>query len=452
MHTITMEDYYELLGIGPEASLAEINAAYAKKLNFFRRKMRSEERPPVEELDAMRKAFRVLGDAEKRRLYDEERAMRAAPPPVMAHDAPTVMEMLDPQATVMVDHEVLVSGKGPSAMTFSFVGNGGEYFRIWIVNLLLSLLTLGVYSAWAKVRREQYFHRNLLLAGSGFDYHAQPRSILKGRAVVFGVLMVLSMAQSISPLVHGLATLCLLPLIPWLAIRAFRFRAYNTSYRGLRFSFDASYVQALVVFAGYGLLTLITLGLAFPLFYRQLRKFILDHLRFGESRFACTVGVGAIYRIFVFPVLVGLLAVAALAILLISFSGKGQAGGWMAMAGVAVLAFPLMLLLAQALIVPYIGARTANAVWNTTRLGRHGFDSYVPVAGFIALTATNWLLILLTLGLFMPWAKVRTARYRAEHLSMLVDGDLEDFVGAEILAASALGDEAAEMMDLDIGL
>ncbi|MDR1854861.1 MAG: DUF898 domain-containing protein, partial [Azoarcus sp.] len=37
-----------------------------------------------------------------------------------------------------------------------FTGSGGEYFRIWIVNLLLSILTLGIYSAWAKVRREQY--------------------------------------------------------------------------------------------------------------------------------------------------------------------------------------------------------------------------------------------------------------------------------------------------------
>ena len=37
---------------------------------------------------------------------------------------------------------------------FRFHGNGAEYFRIWIVNFLLTLLTLGVYSAWAKVRKK----------------------------------------------------------------------------------------------------------------------------------------------------------------------------------------------------------------------------------------------------------------------------------------------------------
>ena len=38
-----------------------------------------------------------------------------------------------------------------------FEGKTSEYFGIWIVNLLLSLLTLGIYSAWAKVRRKKYF-------------------------------------------------------------------------------------------------------------------------------------------------------------------------------------------------------------------------------------------------------------------------------------------------------
>jgi len=32
-----------------------------------------------------------------------------------------------------------------------FTGKGGEYFGIWIVNLFFSVLTLGIYSAWAKV-------------------------------------------------------------------------------------------------------------------------------------------------------------------------------------------------------------------------------------------------------------------------------------------------------------
>jgi hypothetical protein len=48
---------------------------------------------------------------------------------------------------------------------FVFNGTGKEYFRIWIVNLCLTIATAGIYSAWAKVRRLQYFHRNTALEG-----------------------------------------------------------------------------------------------------------------------------------------------------------------------------------------------------------------------------------------------------------------------------------------------
>lgn len=71
------------------------------------------------------------------------------------------------------------------AQRFSFTGSGSEYFRIWIVNLLLTIVTFGIYSAWAKVRRTQYFYNNTHVAGSSFDYHGKPLSILKGRAIAF---------------------------------------------------------------------------------------------------------------------------------------------------------------------------------------------------------------------------------------------------------------------------
>ena len=79
----------------------------------------------------------------------------------------------------------------PTDERFTFGGTGSEYFRIWVVNILLTVLTLGIYSAWAKVRRMQYFYRNTRLAGAGFDYHAEPLAILKGRiiaAMLFGAI------------------------------------------------------------------------------------------------------------------------------------------------------------------------------------------------------------------------------------------------------------------------
>lgn len=426
-------NYYELLGIGQTATLDEVKAAYARQLAEFRDMLARREPPPAESLDALREAFKTLSDPQARGAYDA--GLDAAPPLSIAPAEPAVAAQ--PAAEGREER-------------FEFVGEGGEYFRIWIVNIFLTIVTLGIYSAWAKVRREQYFHRNLMLDGSGFDYHGKPMAILKGRLVALLLVGGLSAAQHISPLAYGIAFLCLVPLVPWLAVKAFRFRACNTSYRGLRFSFHGTYGQAFKVFVGYGLLAMVTLWLAFPVFYRQLRKFILDNTRFGTTAFDCSVTTGAIYRIFLFPGFVILALFAA--IVLVTAMGAGGGGAGLAAAGFIILLIPLLLVLPQVVLVPYVAARSNNAVWSATALGPHRFASRLPVGGFIGLTVVNWLGILCTLGLFIPWARVRVARYRAEHLTLAVDGSLDDFVAGEAGAVTALGDEAAEMFDLDIGL
>ena len=55
-----------------------------------------------------------------------------------------------------------------------FTGTGKEFFGIWIINVVLSICTLGIYSAWAKVRTKRYFYGNTILAGSSFEYVANP--------------------------------------------------------------------------------------------------------------------------------------------------------------------------------------------------------------------------------------------------------------------------------------
>jgi uncharacterized membrane protein YjgN (DUF898 family) len=71
----------------------------------------------------------------------------------------------------------------------TFTGSGKEYFGVWIVNILLTIVTFGVYSAWAKVRRNRYFYGNTKLLDRGFDYHAKPLQILKGRAITVVCLL-----------------------------------------------------------------------------------------------------------------------------------------------------------------------------------------------------------------------------------------------------------------------
>lgn len=430
-------NYYHLLGVGQQATTDAIRAAYLKRFAAFNEAFTPHDSGASEQLGALRQAFKVLSDPQARAAYDA----------TLATTLSTVATM-PPHA----GQQATTSAEPSSEERFEFVGTGGEYFRIWIVNLFLTVLTLGIYSAWAKVRREQYFHRNLLLDASGFNYHGRPSAILVGRILALLLLGWLSWSQRLSPWVYLVSVLCVIPLFPWLAVKALRFRAHNTSYRGLRFSFHGTYGQALKVFVGYALLAAVTLGLAFPVFYRQLRKFVLDNLRFGTTQFECSVTTWTIYKIFLLPGIVFFALIVGIGVFTAAAFALGRGKESAAAIGMVFLLIPVLIIVFQALLIPYLTARTTNAIWGTTRLGHHQFVSSLPVGRYIGLTLLNWLAIIVTLGLFIPWAQVRVARFRAEYLVLQLHGSLDDFVAGQATAAAAIGEEAAEIFGLDIGL
>src|SRR5258706_8504899 len=108
-----------------------------------------------------------------------------------------------------------------------FSATAGEYFRIWIVNLALSIVTLGIYSAWAKVRKRRYFYSHTRIDGEGFEYLANPIAILKGRLIAVAAIVVFYGVGYFAPLYQLLLWIPLAILAPWLLVRSFAFNAYN---------------------------------------------------------------------------------------------------------------------------------------------------------------------------------------------------------------------------------
>ncbi len=88
----------------------------------------------------------------------------------------------------------------------NFTGKSGEYFKLWFVNMFLSIITLGIYSAWAKVRDTQYLYGHTQVDGQSFRYLASPMQILKGRilaVIIFILYMVLSQINPIISICLG---------------------------------------------------------------------------------------------------------------------------------------------------------------------------------------------------------------------------------------------------------
>ncbi|MDR1423655.1 MAG: DUF898 domain-containing protein [Azoarcus sp.] len=392
--------------------------------------------------------------------------------------------------------------EAPVEYRLRFTGTGDEYFRIWIVNLLLSILTFGIYSAWAKVRREQYFHRNTLLDGSGFDYHGEPKAILKGRIIAVALLGTLALVDKFAHDFYPLALIAL-PLIPWLMIRSFVFRSRNTSFRGLHFDFHGTYkglckaylVPFLVFIALAGTVaavaaviyttteltgmegafrmlvfrkilsgvSLLGMFLLISMLLHRLKAFQFNNLAFGASCFESWFKLKSFYGIYLrvsvlFPLLV-VLAFAPILVTLLLLAGipvggvRGIAPGIVPSIAFAVLIIAIALMYILLLIGPqaWFAVLQNNLIWNKTRLDKHRFKSDQTFWRFFWVLAGNLLFMILTLGLYWPWARVKIARYRAEHTAVLAAGSLDDFVAGATREKSAVGEEVAEIFDFDFG-
>jgi len=130
--------------------------------------------------------------------------------------------------------------QAPRVVRPEFTGGAAEYFRVWIVNLFFTLVTLGIYSAWAKVRKKKYFYGSTRFDGETFDYFGRPVAILKGRIIAFVAFVVYVFVGELYPQSHYAFWAVAVVFLPWLVVRALTFNARNSAHRGLRFHFSGT--------------------------------------------------------------------------------------------------------------------------------------------------------------------------------------------------------------------
>jgi uncharacterized membrane protein YjgN (DUF898 family) len=337
-----------------------------------------------------------------------------------------------------------------------FTGTGGEYFVVWIVNIALTLLTLGIYSAWAKVRTQRWFYGHTLLDNQAFSYLASPLQILKSRVIAIAALASYYAASYFAPALAAVLLLAFLVALPWIVVSSLRFNARMSAYRGLRFDFTGRVGEAARIFIGLQLLIVPTLGLILPyLAYRQV-KFIAENTVYGETAARYAGSPRAFWGAYMLAFVLMLLPIALIAYGAYTAYAMRAAGVPPEIAGPAavrtlvpgMILFYLMIPVVSAMIM----ARTANLFYNGAALGPVGFLSDQRARDLIWIYLSNLILIALTLGLFLPWAKVRLARYRARHLIVSGPENLGQFVAGQRQGSSATGAEMADLLDLNIGL
>jgi uncharacterized membrane protein YjgN (DUF898 family) len=345
----------------------------------------------------------------------------------------------------------------PKTHAFIFTGQGFEYFKIWIVNILLTIVTLGIYSAWAKVRNLQYFYGNTRLNNSTFEYTAKPLQILKGRIIAMVLLIAYSLLSHFSPMMALGLLLVLIIATPWIVVLSLRFNARFTSYRNIAFRFDGSVSGAFVAYVVWPIVAMFSLGLLLPFAWRQQAQYIIGNHSYGDAPFAFDVKVSEYYK------MLGIVLGGSIVFFVAYFMIMG--GGALAMAGnpaamnAAMIPMVALYLAFYLVVGAYVAVTMANIQFNNTALSDpkssaadHRFSANWEVLSYMKLLLVNTVLILLTLGLFIPFAKIRTAAYKAEHTSFVATSDLDTFVAGEREQSNSLAEGVNDLFAMDISI
>lgn len=351
-------------------------------------------------------------------------------------------------------------------LPLEFTGSGREYFRIWIVNLCLTLLTAGIFSAWAKVRKKRYFYSHTVIDGTPFQYLGKPFPILKGRVIAAAAFSAYYVSSHFFTAFLPYVLVAGAVLAPWVIIRSAAFNARYSSFRNMTFHFNGKYFDALKAIYAWGLIpallvglffkwkgtyalaaaAFVIFGLLFPWWIKRLKSFIIGHTSYGDKCGGLSASSGQFFKVYLSAGLI-LITVGIIAAILVgalfSFIKETQAS-------FLVPAVPGYV--AYVLAHAYVKAHGNNLVWNHTRLGPLRFKSTLLGRGMAKLYLTNALAIIASLGLLTPWAVMKTLKYRADNLQVVLEGDMSDFRGSEKSAVLAAGAELGDFFDVDLSL
>ena len=359
-------------------------------------------------------------------------------------------------APEVLEDPTMLKNWDASLLPFEFTGKAREFFGIWLSNLLLSILTLGIYSAWAKVRRRRFFLGHTLIGGHRFDYHADPKVILKGRAIVVSVLVVMSLVSELSTVLSGTSLVLLMLALPWLANRSLRFNARMTSFRNVRFDFSGTYGKSLLAFVLFPLLGLLSLGLLQPFATRYSGRYLAMNYSYGEAKLESDPQLKRLYKGFFqafsiilipFVVLLGIVAQHDWDLERLVLVPIDGATGWL------IDFSPFALIIALYLAFFHYRAVARNSILGSLSIsGVHQVKSEISGFRLAWIVLSNSLLTLSSFGLLQPWGAVRRWRYETESLKLIPGGSLDEFIGRIQPAEGVIGSEYTDLQDIDVGI
>jgi uncharacterized membrane protein YjgN (DUF898 family) len=310
----------------------------------------------------------------------------------------------------------------------SYHGTGGSLFGLVLLNGLLTIITIGIYSFWAKTKVRAFHYSHTELDGDRFAYHGTGGELWSGYLKAVGILLLIFVTMGIAgallsgstepdPVINGLISLLAYGiiglLVPVAVNGARRYRLSRSSWRGIRFSYHGKAKDFLAMNVAGFLLSLITLGFYLPAWQNKRREFLVTHARFGSEPFMYGGQSQELFREYVKA-------------LLLTIPTIGLSWVWYA-------------------------AFKHRFFWSNTTMRGARFRSTVNGGDLLGLSLTNIALTLITLGIAIPWVQVRSHAFFAERLSL--KGTVEwAAIEQRAQQSSTAAEGLADAMDVDVGI
>lgn len=382
-----------------------------------------------------------------------------------------------------------------------FYGKSGEYFKIWIVNFLLTVLTLGIYSAWATVRKRRYFYGNTDIGGSHFDYHAVPLNLLLSRIIVAGFILLYVVSGLVHPILQLGFLLVLLILSPYFILRAWRFNALMSSFRNIRFNYHCRFAQGYrvilvmpfllisllviaVISGGVGatllrcagpdgcdasgsftqsiiqmIIILIGVFLVFSVQAKKIYDLFFNQLFYGTQPFAVQTELKKFFQFYGVAVLIFLpficLSGSIMWRLMMTLTLAHYYQLSVSPVSLVVNMVSIYLIFLCGLIVTSVYLRVAVIRYVSARISvgkMLRFRSDISLFPYLLLVITNSLIVIFTLGFGTPVAQIRHARYMAENMKVIGDMSLAMVSAHDENKSSAIQDEIVSAFDIGVSL
>ena len=339
------------------------------------------------------------------------------------------------------------SAGGDSA--FGFSGSWREYAPIAFTNLLLTIVTLSIYSSWAKTRTRQYLWSRTRFIDDRLDYAGTGLELFIGKIMalflfVIPVGIVNLMLQGVLLRGHqGMAALIgvtvyvgLIYLVGVAIFRALRYRLSRTYWHGIRggsddggFAFGWQYLWRTVV--GY-----LALGLMVPWSMTKLWNRRWGAMSFGPMRFAADAKweniIGRYMIFYLSPVFitVGFIAIiviiGGLGVVSGGISTRAPGPGLFVAVIVAAVGFYLFFFVALGIVaLVYYSAFFREGV-GALRLGGLSFGFTARTRDFLWLYLGNIGLVLATLGVGYIFVPYRNWAFFVRHAQAYGDVTLDD--------------------------